>query len=97
MIVLGAAFVLVPAALWPSVGVIVERRMVGTAYGVMSQIQNVGLFAFPYLNGWIRERTGDYRATQLVFAGLGVLALVFAVDLKRADREHGGTLERADT
>ena len=94
MIVLGAAFVLVPAALWPSVPLLVDKRMTGTAYGVLTQIQNIGLFAFPKANGWLRETTGDYQASQLMFVGLGVLALVFAFMLLRSDRKLGGVLER---
>lgn len=92
MIVLGAAFVLVPAAMWPSVPLVVNRRIVGTAYGVMTQIQNIGLFAFPKINGMLRESTGEYTASQLMFAGLGVVALVSAVFLLRSGRSP--TLER---
>lgn len=94
MIVLGAAFVLVPAALWPAVPLLARKNMVGTAFGVLTQIQNIGLFVFPKLNGWLRERTGDYTSSQLMFAGLGVLALVFAILLLRSDRKLDGILER---
>ena len=41
MIVLGAAFVLVPAAMWPSVPLVVEEKRVGTAFGLMTAIQNM--------------------------------------------------------
>jgi MFS family permease len=86
MVVLGAAFVLVPAALWPAVPLIVSRGRLGTAFGVMTLIQNVGLMLFPWLNGWLRERTETYSASMLMFAGLGVAALVFAVFLWNVDR-----------
>jgi MFS family permease len=92
MIALGAAFVLVPAAMWPSIPRIVDRRFVGTAYGVMTQVQNVGLFVFPILNGRLREATDGYQASMVMFAGLGALGLVFAVALARADRRAGGPL-----
>jgi MFS family permease len=93
MVVLGVAFVLVPAALWPSVPLIVSRRRLGTAFGVMTLIQNVGLMLFPWLNGWLRERTETYSASMLMFAGLGVAALAFALLLRTVDR-HDGILER---
>ncbi|MFH1313399.1 MAG: MFS transporter [Candidatus Eisenbacteria bacterium] len=86
MVVLGMAFVLVPAALWPAVPLIVSRGRLGTAFGVMTLIQNVGLMLFPWLNGWLRERTETYSASMLMFAGLGVAALVFAVLLRSVDR-----------
>jgi MFS family permease len=94
MIVLGAAFVLVPAAMWPSVPLVVNKNIVGTAFGVMTQIQNIGLFAFPMLNGRLRESTGDYSASQVMFAALGVVALVSAFLLLRSDRRAGSILEK---
>lgn len=94
MIVLGAAFVLVPAAMWPSVPLVVEEKRVGTAFGLMTAIQNMGLGLFPLLNGKLRDATGTYTATQIMFACLGVAGLVFAFLLLRSDRRHGGKLEQ---
>jgi MFS family permease len=94
MIVLGAAFVLVPAAMWPSVPLVVEKERVGTAFGVMTAIQNVGLLAFPYLNGMLRDVTHSYGWSQTMFAGLGVCGLAFAILLLAADRKAGHVLER---
>jgi len=94
MVVLGAAFVLVPAAMWPSVPLVVEEKRVGTAFGLMTAIQNVGLGLFPLLNGKLRDVTGTYTATQIMFACLGVAGLVFAILLLRSDRRHGGKLEQ---
>ena len=94
MIVLGAAFVLVPAAMWPSVPLVVDEKHVGTAYGLMTAVQNVGLMTFPWLNGRLRDATHGYTASQVMFASLGVAGLAFAALLMRADRRHGGTLSR---
>jgi MFS family permease len=93
MILLGFAFVLVPAAMWPTVPLIVRSERVGTAFGLMTAIQNIGLGLFPLLNGLLRDKTGDYVASQFMFAGLGVVGLVFALLLKRADRREGQGLE----
>ena len=94
MIVLGAAFVLVPAAMWPSVPLVVEEKRVGTAFGLMTAIQNMGLGLFPLLNGKLRDATGTYTATQVMFASLGVAGLMFALLLLQSDRRHGGKLEQ---
>ncbi|MGO4883471.1 MAG: MFS transporter [Bryobacteraceae bacterium] len=94
MIVLGAAFVLVPACIWPSVAVIVEPQRVGTAYGVMTAIQNIGLAAFPSANGALHDATGNFTASQIMFAGLGLCGLIFSLLLLRADKREGGHLER---
>ena len=94
MVMLGAAFVLVPAAMWPSVPLVVEEKRVGTAFGLMTAIQNLGLGLFPFLNGKLRDVTGTYTATQVMFAGLGVVGLIFALLLLRSDRRHGNVLEQ---
>ena len=93
MILLGFSFVLVPAALWPSVPLIVRSERVGTAFGLMTAIQNIGLGLFPLLSGLLRDKTGSYIASQVMFAGLGVVGLVFALLLKRADARAGTGLE----
>ncbi len=95
MMLLGAAFVLVPAAMWPAVPLIVRKEMVGSAFGLITMIQNIGLALFPFLNGKLRDVTHTYTASMLMFASLGFVGLIFAWLLKRADANEGGALERA--
>ena len=95
MIVLGAAFVLVPACIWPSVPLIVDARCVGTAFGLMTAIQNLGLATYPVANGALRDATHGYTASQVMFAALGFCGLIFSILLLRADRREGGHLEGA--
>jgi len=95
MIALGAAFVLVPAAMWPSVPLIVRKERVGTAFGLMTAIQNIGMALFPLLNGLLRDLTHSYTSSMLMFTSLGFFGLIFALLLKRADAREGGGLERA--
>lgn len=96
MIALGASFVLVPAAMWPSIPLIVRKERVGMAFGVMTAIQNIGLALFPYLNGLLRDLTKTYTSSMIMFASLGFVGLVFAILLKKADAREGGGLERID-
>jgi len=102
IILLGVAFSLVPASMWPSVPKIVEERYLGSAYALVFWIQNIGLFFFPWLIGMVLEWTNpgvagrikdgdltaiyDYTAPMLVFAGLGVCAIVLGFLLLREDR-----------
>jgi len=94
MFLLGAAFVLVPAAMWPAVPLVVEKKFVGTAFGVMTMLQNIGLALFPWLNGKLRDVTQDYRASMAMFACLGVVGLVFSVLLGMADKRAGSVLDK---
>ena len=96
MILLGAAFVLVPAAMWPSIPLIVEKNRVGTAFGLTTMIQNVGLAAFPFLNGYLRDTTESYTASMIMFSSLGIFGLFFSLALLRSDRRGGRVLERKE-
>ncbi len=53
--VMGVAFSLVPAAMWPSVALLVEEKRLGTAYGLMTMIQNAGLTLFNLLVGRVND------------------------------------------
>lgn len=95
MIILGIAFSLVPAAMWPTMVKLVDENKIGTAYGLMYSIQNLGLWAFPLLAGFVLDKTNpgnpaasDYTWTILMFAALGVLGLFFALMLKREDKKR---------
>jgi len=93
MMALGAAFVLVPAAMWPSIPLIVRKERVGTAFGLMTAVQNIGLALFPLLNGILRDTTKTYTSSMIMFSCLGFFGLMFAVLLKRADTKEGKGLE----
>lgn len=55
ILVLGASFSLVPAALWPSVPKLVDAKVIGSAYALIFWIQNIGLWLFPLLIGKILD------------------------------------------
>lgn len=103
VIILGVAFSLVPSAMWPSVPKIIPERHLGTAYALIFWVQNWGLAGVPLIIGWSLDRWGgtpadgvgyDYTAPMLIFMALGVLAVIFALMLKREDRIKGYGLER---
>jgi MFS family permease len=93
-ILLGISFSLVPAALWPAVPILVKEKFLGTAYGIIGWIQNVGLFAFPWFAGRIVDASGgDYTNMEVMFASLSFIGLVFALLLIYFDRKRGTGLE----
>ena len=96
MILLGVAFSLVPAAMWPSMVRLVDDKQIGTAYGLMYSIQNLGLWGVPLLAGIILDRTNpgnpetlNYTPTMLLFILLSILGLFFAILLKYQDKKKG--------
>lgn len=94
MALLGVAFSLIPAAMWPSVALIVEQKWLGTAYGLMTMIQNIGLAGFNLMIGFANDTTGGYTAGMWIFSVLGFAGMLFAYLLKKADAKTGeGKLE----
>ena len=104
-ILLGIAFSLVPSAMWPSVPKIIPQNKLGTAYALIFWIQNWGLMGVPMLIGYVLDEycktpgvdganaTYDYTIPMVIFASLGMLALVFALLLKKEDKAKGYGLE----
>ena len=100
MIFLGIAFSLVPAAMWPSVVKIAPDNQIGTAYGLMYSIQNLGLWGFPLLAGILLDKTNpgnpevaDYTAPIFMFAFLGLLGVLFALLLKSENKKRNFGVE----
>jgi len=100
MIFLGIAFSLVPAAMWPSMVKLVKEKEIGTAYGLMYSIQNLGLWGVPILAGMILDKTNpgnpetlNYTPTMIMFTILGLIGLIFAFLLKRENKKSGGGVE----
>ena len=65
ILVLGASFSLVPAALWPSVPKLVDEKIIGSAYALIFWIQNIGLWLFPLLIGKVLDKTNQDVITQM--------------------------------
>lgn len=93
IVILGVSFSLVPAALWPSVPKIIDPVILGSAYSLIFWIQNIGLCFVPLIIGMTLKPTGGYLVPMLIFASLGVLALILSFALKAFDKKKGFGLE----
>ena len=92
MAMMGIAFSLVPAVIWPSVAYLIEERKLGTAYGLMTMIQNIGLAGFNFMIGWANDYSGasvqnpgGYALGMWIFSILGFLGFFFAWLLRRTE------------
>ena len=90
MSMMGIAFSLIPAVMWPSVAIIVDQEKLGTAYGLMTMIQNIGLFAFNLIIGFANDinhasaaNPTGYNLGMWIFSSLGFFGLLFAYLLRR--------------
>ncbi len=92
MAMMGIAFSLIPAIMWPSVSYLVEQSKLGTAYGLMTLIQNIGLAGFNFLIGWANDYSaasavnpGGYALGMWIFSILGFVGFLFAFLLRQSE------------
>jgi MFS family permease len=92
-VLLGVSFSLVPAVLWPAVARYVAADQLGTAYGLMTMLQQAGLvvanFAAGYANdvsGASATNPGGYDWMLGFFGMLSLAGFVFAALLVRRER-----------
>jgi len=102
---MGIAFSLIPAVMWPSVAYIVEQSRLGTAYALMTLIQQIGFFILNLLIGKANDYSGaglsnpdGYALGMWIFSVLGFVGLAFAIFLRvRETGPHGHGLETITT
>ena len=87
-VMIGIAFSLVPAVMWPAVPYLVEPSRLGTAYGLMTMVQAIGLTAINLVagalndaNGAGADNPGGYTPMLWMFMILSLLGFVFAYAL----------------
>lgn len=93
---LGLAFSLVPAILWPSVAYLVDEKRLGTAYALMTFCQQIGWAAMAWAIGRLNDvsaasaaNPNGYDPGMWLFAALGFLGLLFSALLWRAESRPG--------
>jgi len=102
---MGTAFSLIPAVMWPSVAYIVGESRLGTAYALMTLIQQIGFFIMNLLIGKANDyagaslsNPGGYALGMWIFSVLGFVGLTFAILLRiRETGPHGHGLETITT
>ncbi|XP_061431290.1 major facilitator superfamily domain-containing protein 1 isoform X1 [Lethenteron reissneri] len=91
MSLMGVAYSLLACALWPMVSFIVPEHQLGTAYGFMQSIQNLGLAVIAIAAGSILDSSG-YLFLELFFCICLCFALIATVLLYLIDLIRDGGL-----
>jgi MFS family permease len=88
-VMIGIAFSLVPAIIWPAVPYLVEPNRLGTAYGLMTMVQAMGLTVINLLAGALNDyfgasdtNPGGYTPMLWLFLFLSLFGFVFAYALR---------------
>lgn len=84
ILVLGASFSLVPAALWPSVPKLVDAKIIGSAYALIFWIQNIGLWLFPLLIGKVLDSTNPQLTADLASGAISAEEAAVSYDYTAA-------------
>lgn len=100
-ILMGISFSVIPAVIWPSTAMLVEKHRVGTAFGLINMIQSLGLAAANYAAGHLndgfkagKENPQGYDAMLIMFATLSLIAFVSTLLLLiRERRQPDGGIE----
>jgi MFS family permease len=86
---MGIAFSLIPAVMWPSVAYIVDQSRLGTAYALMTLIQQIGFFLLNLLIGKANDYSGaglqnpgGYALGMWIFSVLGFVGMALAIILR---------------
>jgi MFS family permease len=103
-VLMGISWSLVPAVIWPSTALIVEPRRLGTALGIITLLQALGLWGSNRIAGWLADLAGagaanpaGYNVMLWFFGVVSLLALTSVVLLWRREvGPEGHGLERAD-
>jgi MFS family permease len=100
---MGISFSVVPAIIWPATAMLVEPARLGTAYGLVNVLQNVGLAVCNLAAGWLNDAAHAGRSNPAGFDGmlwflgsLGFVAFAFVALLwLRESGPYGHGLEAA--
>lgn len=97
VIMMGIAFSLIPAVMWPSVAYIVKEKRLGSAYALMTFIQQIGMMIFPLIIGWANDTSGasasnpsGYNLGMWIFSILGIFGLIFSFLLRKTETGPNG-------
>jgi MFS family permease len=93
MSVMGVAFSMVPAVMWPGLAYVVEERRIGFAIGVMDAVQQLGFVVFNLLIGATNDHWGagaanpaGYSPGMWIFSATALVAVLLAFALRRIER-----------
>ena len=95
----GIAYSLYAAVLWPSVPLTVEKKYTGTAFGVITSIQNIGLALFPLMIAGIYNASGGRYIpnVEFFFMGCAAAGIVVGIYMNRLDKKYEGKMNKAST
>jgi len=91
MSAMGLSYSMLASALWPMVALVVPEYQLGTAYGIMQAVQNLGMAVVTMMAGRIVDGQG-YLVLEVFYLAWLCLALVATILIWAMNASQGGLL-----
>ena len=92
LVILGIGFSIYTSGIWGSIPYVVKPTAVGTAFGIATTIQDIGLVIAPTIVGKIKDRTKaidhGYYFTMVFFNLIMLVSLILSLALYYVDINH---------
>jgi hypothetical protein len=97
----GVGYSIYASAIWGSIPYVVSENAVGTAFGLATSIQNIGLCTAPTIVGFIKDRTKSvdhgYFYCNLFFVAINVIGMILNLNLYYIDVKYNNSIhDRVD-
>jgi MFS family permease len=92
----GLAYVGYAAVIWPSVPLTVSEEWIGTAFGAITAVQNIGLALFPMIIAMIYNYSDERYIpnVEFFFVACAAVGTILGIMLNVFDRRNGGALNK---
>lgn len=99
LLLLGVGYSMYAAAIWPSISLVVDKNRIGTAYGLVTAVQNAGQTVIPIIVGSLTGKhlhessritnfNNEYVLVEIFFFTLGSCGMIIGIILLYVDRKH---------
>lgn len=97
----GIGYSIYASAIWGSIPYVVDKAATGTAFGLATSIQNIGLCAAPTIVGYIKDQTKGidhgYYYMNVFFIAINLIGLILNANLYYIDvKYNNGVLDKVD-
>jgi len=96
LVLTGIGYSIYAAAIWGSIPYVVDENVVGSAFGVTTAIQNIGLCIAPTLVGYIKDMTKEvdhgFFWVHAYFLGINIFGFILSALLYYIDIYHNDSV-----
>ncbi|KYQ89597.1 hypothetical protein DLAC_09554 [Tieghemostelium lacteum] len=92
----GLGYGLMNNTLISAVPLLVDEKVIGTAYGLIGTSYNVGIVIYPLFLSYFREKTGTYNFSMVLLVFSAAISLIFLFILKKLDLKEPTNEKKLD-